>query len=445
MFDLLSEKLDQTIRRLRGLGKITERNIEEAVRDVRLALLEADVHFQVVREFTDKVRQKALGQEVLQSLTPAQHFVKIVSEELTQIMGGQARPLELHGPPPLPVLVVGLQGSGKTTSVAKLARHLATNLGRKPYLASVDVYRPAAMEQLRILAEQLSLPVHPASPDGDPVRIATDAVAVARQQNRDTVIIDTAGRLHIDTELMDELARIQTAVKPQHVLLVVDAMTGQDALQIARGFHERLGVTGVILTKLDSDTRGGAALSVRYVTGAPILFAGTGEKLDRLEVFHPDRMAQRILGMGDVLSLVERAQRAYDAKQAEELQRKLRRNEFTIEDFREQLRAMRKMGAMGELLGMIPGMKKWTRGLDLDAAEEELKRVEAIINSMTKAERQNHLLINASRRRRIALGSGTSVAEVNRFLKQFEQTRKMMKQMTKAMGRGGFPSRLRFS
>lgn len=445
MFDSLSEKLDQTIRRLRGLGKITERNIEDAVREVRLALLEADVHFQVAKEFTERVRQQALGQEVLRSLTPAQHFVKIVAEELTRVMGGEAVSLDLQAPPPVVLLVVGLQGSGKTTSAAKLARFLAAERARKPYLVSVDVYRPAAMEQLRMLAEQAGVPVHPIDPAAsDPVVIARAAVAAARQLGRDTVVIDTAGRLHIDAALMDELVRIQAAVAPRHVLLVVDAMTGQDALQIARGFHERLGVSGVILTKLDGDARGGAALSVRTVTGAPIVFAGTGEKLDRLEVFHPDRMARRVLSMGDVLSLVERAERAYNAQQAEELQRKLRRNEFTIEDFREQLRAVRKMGAMSELLAMIPGMKKVTRGLDVGTAEEELQRVEAIINSMTKQERRNHLILNASRRRRIALGSGTSVAEVNRFLKQFEQTRKMMKQMAKAMGRGGFPSRIGF-
>ncbi|MCX8071129.1 MAG: signal recognition particle protein [Candidatus Binatia bacterium] len=444
MFDSLSEKLDQTIRRLRGLGKITDRNIEEAVREVRLALLDADVHFQVAKEFTERVRQKALGQEVLQSLTPAQHFVKIVAAELTRVMGGEAVPLEIKGPPPVVLLLVGLQGSGKTTSAAKLARYLAEERGRKPYLVSVDVYRPAAMEQLSILAGQIGVPVYPSQAERDPVEIAREAVDAAKQLGCDTVLIDTAGRLHVDAELMEELERIQKAVRPQHVLLVVDAMTGQDAVQIARGFHDRLQVSGVILTKLDGDARGGAALSIRTVTGAPILFAGTGEKVDRLETFYPDRMARRILGMGDVLSLVERAERAYDAKQAEELQRKLRRNEFTIEDFREQLRAVRKMGAMGELLGMIPGMKKFVRGVDLGAAEEELKRIEAIINSMTKAERQNHLILNASRRRRIAQGSGTSVAEVNRFLKQFEQTRKMMKQMTKAMGRGGLPSRLGF-
>ncbi|GIW45095.1 MAG: signal recognition particle protein [Candidatus Binatia bacterium] len=444
MFDSLSEKLDQTIRRLRGLGKITDRNIEEAVREVRLALLEADVHFQVAKEFTERVRQQALGQEVLQSLTPAQHFVKIVAEELSRVMGGESKTLDFQPPPPAVVLVVGLQGSGKTTSVAKLARHLAEERRRKPYLVSVDIYRPAAMEQLAVLAAQAGLPIHPARPSGLPVEIAREAVQAAKQAGHDTVLIDTAGRLHIDQELMQELEEIQAAVQPQHVLLVVDAMTGQDALQIARGFHDRLGVSGVILTKLDGDARGGAALSVRMVTGAPILFAGTGEKLDRLEVFHPDRMARRILGMGDVLSLVERAERAYDAKRAEELQRKLKRNEFTIEDFREQLRAVRKMGAMSELLGMIPGMKKFARGVDLGAAEEELKRIEAIINSMTKAERQNHLILNASRRRRIAQGSGTSVAEVNKFLKQFEQTRKIMKQMTKAMGRGGLSSRMGF-
>jgi signal recognition particle subunit SRP54 len=437
MFDTLSERIEQTVKKLRGLGKITERNIEDAVRDVRLALLEADVHFQVVKDFTEHVRTQALGQDVLGSLTPAQQFLKIVDAELHTLMGGKAAALNLSFPPPLVIMMVGLQGSGKTTSVAKLARWLKTENKRSPYLVPADVYRPAAIEQLTTLGKQIDCPVHPSATSADPVALARDGVDHARKHALDAVIIDTAGRLHIDDELMTELERMKAAIQPHHILLVVDAMTGQDAVNVARGFHERLQISGVILTKLDGDARGGAALSVRAVTGAPILFTGIGEKVDALEVFHPDRMARRILGMGDMLTLIEKAERAYDAKQAEALQKKLRRNEFTIEDFREQIRAVRKMGSMGELMGMIPGMKKMTRGMDMGEAEGELKRVEAIINSMTHQERRNHLILNGSRRRRIAGGSGTSVAEVNRFLKQFEQTKKMMKQMSKLMGRGG--------
>lgn len=442
MFDSLTEKLESTFRRLRGVGRITERNIEETVREVRLALLEADVHFQVVKDFTERVREKALGREVISSLTPAQQFIKIVDEELTAVMGGRAAPFDLEGPCPAVVLLVGLQGSGKTTTAAKLARYVREELKRQPYLVPADTYRPAAIEQLTILGQQIGCPVHPSNPNRSPVELALEGVAQARAQGCDSVIVDTAGRLQIDGELMAEIERMKKGLAPRQVLLVVDAMTGQDAVEVAKGFHGRVGVSGVVLTKLDGDARGGAALSVRAVTGAPVLFVGTGEKIDALEVFHPDRMARRILGMGDVLSLVERAQRAYDAKQARDLERKIRRNEFTIEDFREQLRAVRKMGAMGELVSLIPGMKKLTRGMDLSEAEGELKRVEAIINSMTKQERRNHQILNGSRRRRIAAGSGTSVAEVNRFLKQFEQTRKMMKQMSKFLGRGGLPPRL---
>ncbi len=438
MFDSLTEKLEATVRRLWGVGTITERNIEDTVREVRLALLEADVHFEVVKEFTEKVRQKALGQEVLKSLTPAQQFIKIVDAELTAVMGGRAVPFELSGPLAV-VLMVGLQGSGKTTTAAKLARYAREELGRTPYLVPADVYRPAAIEQLALLAQQVGCPYYPSDPKQSAVDLAASGVAQARALGCDTVIIDTAGRLHIDEALMEEIERIKVAVQPRHVVLVVDAMTGQDAVRVAQGFHQRLGISGVILTKLDGDARGGAALSVRAVTGAPVLFVGTGEKIEALEVFHPDRMARRILGMGDVLTLAERAQKAYDAKRALELQRKLRRDEFTIEDFREQLRVIRKMGSMGELLSLIPGMKKLTRGVDLNEAEGELKRIEAIINSMTKEERGNPGILNGSRRRRIAAGSGTSVAEVNRFLKQFEQTRKMMKKMSKVMGRGGLP------
>ena len=439
MFDSLSEKFDQTIRKLRGVGKITERNIEDAVRDVRLALLEADVHFQVVKDFTDGVRARALGQEVLASLTPEQQFLKIVKAELTALMGSQATPLSLAAPPPVAIVLVGLQGSGKTTAVGKIARLLKTEHKRNPYLVPADVYRPAAIEQLTTLASQVGCAVHPSQEGADPVALCTDALAFAKNHGHDVLLVDTAGRLHIDDALMEELERIKAAIQPHQILLVVDAMTGQDAVNVASGFHDRLGLNGVVLTKLDGDARGGAALSVRAVTGAPILFAGTGEKLDALEVFHPDRMATRILGMGDMLTLIEKAERVYDQEQAVALQKKLRRNEFTLEDFRDQLRAVRKMGSMGDLLGMIPGMKKFTRGLDMQSAESELKQVEAIINSMTNQERRNHLILNGSRRQRIAQGSGTTVADVNRFLKQFLQTKKMMKQMSKFTGRGGAP------
>jgi len=436
MFDTLSEKFDQTIRKLRGVGKITERNVDDAVRDVRLALLEADVHFQVVKDFTDRVRAQAIGQAVLASLTPEQQFIKIVRAELTALMGDRAVALDLAASPPLAIMLVGLQGSGKTTTIGKLARYLQSEHKRSPYLVPADVYRPAAIEQLTTLGAQIGCPVHPSRADADPVALSREAMAHAKNHGYDVVLIDTAGRLHIDDALMDELDRIKAAIAPHHIVLVVDAMTGQDAVNVASGFHGRLGLSGVILTKLDGDARGGAALSVRAVTGAPILFAGTGEKLDALEVFHPDRMATRVLGMGDVLTLIEKAERAYDEKQALALQKKLRRNEFTLEDFRDQLRAVRQMGSMGELLGMIPGMKKLTRGLDPGAAEAELKQVEAIINSMTNEERRNHLILNGSRRKRIASGSGTTVADVNRFLKQFLQTKKVMKHMTKFAGRG---------
>lgn len=440
MFEALSEKIDKTVRNLRGLGRITEKNISDAVREVRLALLEADVHFEVVQTFTERVQKQALGEEVLSSLTPDQHFIKIVHQELAHIMGEQATKLDLSATPPVAVMVVGLQGSGKTTSVAKLARLLAHEAKRRPYLVPADVYRPAAIEQLTVLAGQIDVPVHPSEASQDPVAIAKAALDQARREGRDVVLIDTAGRLQIDERLMDELARLKQEIQPHAILLVVDAMSGQDAVNVARGFHERLGLTGVILTKLDGDARGGAALSVRAATGAPILFVGTGEKMEALEPFHPDRMAQRILGMGDVLTLIEKAQRAYDVDQAKALQKKLRKNEFSLEDFRDQLRVIRKMGSMGDLMKMIPGMNKLTKGVDMSEAETELKRIEAIISSMTKQERANHLILNGSRRRRIADGSGTSVAEVNRFLKQFQQTKKVMKKMSKFSGRGAIPS-----
>ena len=436
MFDSLSDKLEQTVKRLRGHGKISERNIEDAVREVRLALLEADVQLDVVRDFTERVRTQSLGQEVLASLTPEQHFIKIVRNELTHLMGDQAVELNLSATPPVVLMLVGLNGAGKTTTAAKLASWLRTQKKRNPYLVPADVYRPAAIDQLTTLGAQIGVPVHPTAADADPVDICRAGVQAARNRACDVVLLDTAGRLQIDDALMAELERIRAAVNPHQTLLVVDAMTGQDAVNVAKGFHARTPLGGVIMTKLDGDARGGAALSVRAVTGAPILFAGTGEKLDALEVFHPDRMATRILGMGDVLTLIERAEQVYDEKEALALQKKLRRNEFTLEDFRDQLRAVRKMGAVGDLLNMIPGMKKLTKGVDMSGAETELKRTEAIINSMTHEERDNAAIINGSRRRRIAAGSGVSVAEVNKFLKQFQQTRKMMKHVARFAGKG---------
>src|SRR5437660_1772876 len=432
MFESLAEKFDSLLRKLQGQGRITERNIEEALRDVRLALLEADVNVAVVRDFVEAVKRAALGEEVLRSLTPEQHFIKLVHRELVRALGGAPVTLDLGGPTPTVVMLVGLNGSGKTTTTAKLARHLREERGRSPYLASVDAYRPAAMEQLETLARQLGVPVHPGS-DGEPTARARDAVAAARAAGADTVLLDTAGRQTVDDELMRELEALVTAVRPSQVLLVADAMTGQDAVATAQGFAGRLPVSGVVLTKIEGDARGGAALSLRTVTGKPIVFVGTGEKLDALEAFHPDRIASRILGMGDVLSLIERAEKVYDRSQAEALQKKLRRNDFDLEDFREQLRAVKKMGTVTELLGMIPGVKKLLGGADLSGAEDELKRTEAIIDSMTRAERRNVNLLNGSRRKRIAKGSGTSVAEVNRLIKQFTQTKKVLKQL----GSGG--------
>src|SRR5213595_1550496 len=407
MFESLGEKFDSLLRKLRGHGKITERNIEEALHDVRLALLEADVNLNVVRDFVEAVKRDALGAEVLRSLTPEQHFVRLVHRELTRLLGERPAGLDLGGPTPVIIMLVGLNGSGKTTTTAKLARWLEAERGRTPYLVPADVYRPAATLQLETLARELGLPVHPATTGGDAVAIAREGVAAARARGRDTVLIDTAGRQTVDDELMRELERMVAAVTPHQVLLVADAMTGQDAVATAEGFARRLPVSGVVLTKIEGDARGGAALSLRAVTGKPIVFAG----------------------MGEVLSLVERAEKAYDRSQAEALQKKLRRNAFDLEDFREQLRAVKKMGAVSELIGMIPGVKKMLRGADLSGAEDELTRVEAIINSMTRAERKNVQLLNASRRKRIARGSGTSVADVNRLIKQFTHTKKVLKQL----------------
>src|SRR5512143_4043650 len=349
MFDSLSDKLEQTVKRLRGHGKITERNIEDAVREVRLALLEADVQFEVVRDFTERVRTQALGQEVLGSLTPEQHFIKIVRAELTHLMGDRAVELSLSATPPVVVMMVGLQGGGKTTTIAKLAAHLKTQRGRSPYLVPADVYRPAAVEQLTTLGAQIDVPVHPTAAGADPVAVCRDAVTAARNRACDVVLIDTAGRLHIDDALMTELEHIRAAVSPHQTVLVVDAMTGQDAVNVAKGFHDRLTISGMVMTKLDGDARGGAALSIRAVTGAPILFAGVGEKLDALEVFHPDRMATRILGMGDIVTFVEKAQQQFDEDRAQKLEEKLRKSQFTLEDFLEQLREIKKMGSLQQV------------------------------------------------------------------------------------------------
>lgn len=434
VFSALSEKLQDTFRRLRGKGKLGEKDVDAALREVKLALLEADVHFRVVRSFINRVRERAVGQEVINSLTPGQMVIKIVHQELTRMMGEKAEKLKTGDRLPSVYLLAGLQGAGKTTTAGKLGGFLQKQ-GRRPLLVAADVYRPAAAKQLEVLGQQLSLPVYSA-PGQDPVAIAVAAVEKARQTQRDVVIIDTAGRLHVDEELMGELAAIKEAVAPVEVLLVVDAMTGQDAVNVAQTFNAQLGLTGLILTKLDSDTRGGAALSIREITGCPIKFIGSGEKLDGLEVFHPERLASRILGMGDVLTLIEKAEASVEAEQAKTLLKKIQKDEFTLEDFLEQMRQVQKMGPLDQLLGMLPGLKpKHLQGLTFD--EKSMKHVEAIIQSMTPQERRMPQIINASRRRRIARGSGRPVQEVNRLLNQFEQSKKMMKQLGK-IGKGGF-------
>ena len=433
MFESLGEKLESVFRRLRGHGKLTEKNIEEALREVRLALLEADVNFKVVKDFIDRVKGQALGQEVLMSLTPEQQFIKIVHTELVALLGGERTELDLAATPPVVLMLVGLNGSGKTTTSGKLARYLKTELKRSPYLVPADTYRPAAIDQLQIIAKDIGVPVHPTPQDGsagDPVAIAKAGVDAARRQACDVVIIDTAGRLQIDDELMSELERMRTVVNPHQVLLVADAMTGQEAVNVATGFHARIALDGVVLTKVEGDARGGAALSLRSVTGKPILFVGVGEKLDALEAFYPDRAASRILGMGDMLSLIEKAEKVYDQKQAEALEKKLRKNQFTLEDFQGQLRMLKQMGSMTDLVAMLPGGKKLMQGADMNAAEKEFKRIEAIISSMTREERQKPEILNGGRRRRIATGSGTSVADVNRFLKQYLDAKKMMRKFT---------------
>ena len=431
MFESLTDKLELTFKRLRGQGKITETNIDDALRDVRLALLEADVHLKVVKTFLDAVKAKAMGQEVLQSLTPEQQFVGIVRDELIQLLGGEYREIDLKSAPPVVIMLVGLQGSGKTTTLAKLARYLKKEKKRTPYLVPADIYRPAAIEQLKILGNELALPVYDSDPKMSAVAICQRALEEAKKKFCDVLLIDTAGRLHIDEELMQELASIKDAVRPHQILFVADSMTGQDAVNQALGFDGKLGLSGIILTKLDGDARGGAALSIREMVGKPILFSGVGEKLDALEPFYPDRLASRILGMGDVLSLIDKVQQNVEQKEAERLQQAFQKQQFTLEEFQLQLQQIKRMGPVGGLLEMIPGGKKLASQVDADKAEKELKRVEAIINSMTIQERRNPALLNGGRRRRIAQGSGTTVNDVNRLMKQFLEMKKMMSRVSK--------------
>jgi signal recognition particle subunit SRP54 len=430
MFENLSEKLQRVFKNLRGEGKLTAENMEAALREIRVALLEADVHFRVVKHLIENIKQKALGEEVLTSLSPGQQVVKIVRDELVRLLGTHQSKLRFANEPPTVILITGLQGSGKTTSTGKLARFLSKE-GHTPMMVSVDVYRPAARKQLSVIARDVKLPIYEGTPEETkPVDLARSARREAVQTGRDVVLVDTAGRLHLDDELMTELQELKSVLKPAEILFVADAMTGQDAVKSAEEFHKRLGITGVILTKMDGDARGGAALSIRTVTDQPLKFVGVGEKLDALEAFHPDRVASRILGMGDVLSLIEKVEQTIDQKQTEEMQRKLIENEFTLEDFRDQLRQLRKLGPLESLLGMMPqiGPLKDMKNVKVD--ENELTRVVAIIDSMTPHERHNHMIINGARRRRIARGSGTTVQEVNQLLKQYAQARKMMKSLT---------------
>ncbi|HZJ83002.1 MAG TPA: signal recognition particle protein [Clostridia bacterium] len=437
-FEGLSDKLQATFKKLTGKGKLSEKDVKAAMREVRLALLEADVNFKVARDLVKKISDRAVGHEIMQSLTPGQQVIKIVNEELTALMGGTYSRITTSTKPPTIIMMIGLQGAGKTTTAGKLGGYFKKE-GKRPLLVACDIYRPAAIKQLQVVGEQLSIPVFEMGQE-DPVDIASKAISHAKDEEHDIVIIDTAGRLHINEELMDELKGIQKAVKPQEILLVVDSMTGQDAVNVAQSFNENLGIDGVVLTKLDGDTRGGAALSVKAVTGKPIKFAGIGEKLTDLELFHPDRMASRILGMGDVLSLIEKAQVNFDADKAQELEKKLRTQQFTFDDFLEQLQQIKGMGSLSDIMGMIPGMNASKMGsVDLD--DRQLVRTEAIIQSMTKEEKNNPSIINASRRKRIAKGSGTNIPEVNKLIKSFAEFRKMMKKMSgmdKSMKRGKF-------
>jgi signal recognition particle subunit SRP54 len=437
MFESLSDRLESAFKTLKGEGKITELNVASTVKEIRRALVDADVNYKIAKQFTDTVREKALGQQVLTAVSPGQLMVKIVKDELTNLMGGSNVDINLKGEPAV-VLMSGLQGSGKTTFSAKLASNLKSKRNKSPLLVACDVYRPAAIEQLKVLGEQIGVEVYSEEGNNNPVQIAQHALDYAKQKGYNVVIVDTAGRLAVDEEMMAEIARVKEALKPSETLFVVDAMTGQDAVNTSKTFNERINFDGVVLTKLDGDTRGGAALSIKYEVNKPIKFVSTGEKLDMLDIFYPDRMAQRILGMGDIVSLVERAQEQFDAKQAELLQKKIRKNQFDFNDFINQLNQIKKMGNIKDLLAMIPGMGKALKDVDLD--DNSFKKVEAIILSMTPQERSNPELLNGTRKKRIAAGSGNTVQEVNQFLKQFDEMRKMMKTMTK-MGNMGRPMR----
>lgn len=436
MFQNLTEKLANAFKKFKNKGKLTEADVKEGMREVKLALLEADVNFRVVKDFIKSVTERAIGSQVLESLLPAQQIVKIVNEELVKLMGGETPKININPKPPTVIMMVGLQGAGKTTHAGKIA-NMYKQKSKNPLLVACDVYRPAAVDQLKIVGETVNIPVFSMGTKISPVEIAKAGVEHAKKNGHDMVIIDTAGRLHIDEQLMDELVNIKKNVTPSEILLVVDAMTGQDAVNVAKSFNDLLDITGVVLTKMDGDTRGGAALSVKYITGKPIKFVGTGEKLDAIELFHPDRMASRILGMGDILSLIEKAEAAYDEKNAKEMEKKIREQTFTLEDFLVQMRQLKKMGNLDQLLGMMPGVNAGAlKNAQVD--ESQMARIEAIILSMTKDERMKPEMINGSRRKRIASGSGTSVEDVNKLLKQFDQMKKMMKQFSGKMGKRMF-------
>ncbi|MBU5467676.1 signal recognition particle protein [Virgibacillus sp. MSJ-26] len=429
-FEGLADRLQSTIKKITGKGKVSEQDVKEMAREVRLALLEADVNFRVVKDLINRIKERAVGQEVMDSLTPGQQVIKVVKDELTNLMGKEQSKIAVSDRPPTVIMMVGLQGAGKTTTTVKLANHLRKNHNRNPMLVACDVYRPAAINQLETLGKQLNMPVFSMGTETNPVEIAEKAIEKAKEDHNDYVIIDTAGRLHIDNDLMDELDNIKKMASPDEIFLVVDSMTGQDAVNVAESFNEQLDISGVVLTKLDGDTRGGAALSIKAVTDKPIKFAGMGEKLDEFEPFHPDRMASRILGMGDVLTLIEKAQTDVNEKQAKELEEKMRTMSFTFDDFLDQMDQVKNMGPLDELMAMIPGANKMKGLKNAQIDEHQIGQIEAIIKSMTKHERQNPNVMNASRKKRIAKGSGTNVSQVNRLLKQFNEMKKMMKQMT---------------
>jgi len=435
MFENLSEKLERSFKLIKGEGRITEINVAETLKEIRRALLDADVNFKIAKSFTEKVKEEALGKDVLTAVKPGQMMIKIVHDQLAELMGGQTSDINIKGSPNI-ILVAGLQGSGKTTFCGKLAKHLKTKRGQTPLLVACDIYRPAAIEQLKVIAQQIDIPIYSEDENKDAVKIAKNAIKHAKLYGYSTVIVDTAGRLAIDEQMMNEIANIKQAIEPNETLFVVDAMTGQDAVNTAKEFNDRLDYNGVVLTKLDGDTRGGAALSIRSIVNKPIKFVGTGEKMEALDVFHPTRMADRILGMGDIVSLVEKAQEQYDVEEARQLQRKIAKNQFNFNDFMSQIKQIKKMGNLKDLASMIPGIGKMMKDIDLD--DDAFKSIEAIINSMTHQERENPLVLNGSRRKRIANGSGTTIQEVNRLVKQFDDTRKMMKMLAT----GGNPKRM---